>query len=345
MKRMTSLERVLTTLGHQEPDRIPVFLLLTMHGAKELGMSIEEYFSKGSQVAEGQLRMREKFGHDCYYPFFYASIETQAMGGKVIFRPDGPPNAGEPILQPSTISRFQPPKVEDSPQLIEVLESIRLIKERDATAPIIAVAISPFSLPVMQMGFENFIDLIMEDRSMFWELMEKNIAFSTDWANAQLAAGATAICYFDPVSSPTVIPRELFLETGYPIEQRMVKAINGPMAAHLASGRSQEIALDFSGIGAAVLGASMDDNLVELKEACRGQMTILGALNGVAMRGWDQKTTEQEVQACIQKAGSGGGFILSDNHGEIPWQVPDEVLHHIVRAAEKWGRYPLKGVT
>lgn len=39
--------------------------------------------------------------------------------------------------------------------------------------------------------------------------------------------------------------------------------------------------------------------------------------------------------------GNGGGFILSDNHGEIPWQVPDEVLMAISEAVHKWGRYPL----
>ena len=343
MKTMTSLELVLTSLGHQEPDRVPVFLLLTMHGAKELGMSIEQYFSKGTQVAEGQLRMREKYGHDCYYPFFYAPIETQAMGGDVIFRADGPPNSGAPIVDPSSIARFNPPKIEDCAQLVEVLESIRIIKEKDAEAPIIAVAISPFSLPVMQMGFEAYLQIILEDRPRFWELMEKNITFSTAWANAQLAAGATAICYFDPVSSPTMIPRELFLETGHPIADRMLAAINGPVATHLASGRSHEVALDIAASGAAVLGASMDDDLAALKETCRGKITILGTLNGIAMRGWDQKTAEQEVKACIEKAGPGGGFILADNHGEIPWQVPEEVLHHIVRAAHKWGRYPLKG--
>jgi len=37
---MTSMERVLTTLSHKEPDRVPLFLLATMHGAKELGLSI-----------------------------------------------------------------------------------------------------------------------------------------------------------------------------------------------------------------------------------------------------------------------------------------------------------------
>ena len=79
---MTPMDRVLTTLGHEEPDRVPLFLLVTMHGARELGLSIEDYFSRGENVIEGQLRMRERFGHDCLYTFFYAPIEVEAMGGK-----------------------------------------------------------------------------------------------------------------------------------------------------------------------------------------------------------------------------------------------------------------------
>ena len=33
---MTSMQRVLTALGHREPDKVPLFLLTTMHGAKEM---------------------------------------------------------------------------------------------------------------------------------------------------------------------------------------------------------------------------------------------------------------------------------------------------------------------
>ncbi|MGR8935731.1 MAG: methylcobamide--CoM methyltransferase MtbA, partial [Gammaproteobacteria bacterium] len=43
----------------------------------------------------------------------------------------------------------------------------------------------------------------------------------------------------------------------------------------------------------------------------------------------------------IAKAGRGGGFILADNHGEIPWQVPEAILLAIGDAVERWGRYPL----
>jgi uroporphyrinogen decarboxylase len=82
---MTSMQRVLTTLGHKEPDRVPLFLLLTMHGAKELGLSIKDYFSRADYVAEGQLRLREKYGHDCLYSFFYARVEVEAWGGEVIY--------------------------------------------------------------------------------------------------------------------------------------------------------------------------------------------------------------------------------------------------------------------
>ncbi len=39
----TSMDRVLMAMSHREPDRVPVFLLTTMHGARELGLGIREY--------------------------------------------------------------------------------------------------------------------------------------------------------------------------------------------------------------------------------------------------------------------------------------------------------------
>jgi len=80
MELCNSMQRVLTTLGHHEPDRVPFFLLVTMHGAKELGIGIKEYFSSGANVAEGQLRMQARYRHDCLYGFFHAPLEVQAVG-------------------------------------------------------------------------------------------------------------------------------------------------------------------------------------------------------------------------------------------------------------------------
>jgi uroporphyrinogen decarboxylase len=204
------------------------------------------------------------------------------------------------------------------------------------------VAISPFSLPVMQMGFDRYLELIYDNPTLFWYLMEQNITFCVNWANAQLEAGATAICYFDPVSSPTIIPKDLYMRTGYTIAVDTLKQIKGPTATHLASGRSLPIANELATTGTAIIGVSAEESMKELKEAYKNKLTIIGNLNGIAMRNWSPSDTRRHVLQAIREGARGGGFILSDNHGEIPWQVPEEVLMTISETVREFGTYPIQ---
>lgn len=342
MSTMTPLQRVLTALAQKEPDRVPYFLFLTMHGAKELGMSIQEYFSKGENVAEGQLRLQTKYGHDCLYPFFYAAVEVEAWGSEVIYMKNGPPNAGAPIItSPNEILQLDPPSIEGNEPLAKVLSCIKILKAKTEEIPIVGVVMSPFSLPVMQMGFEPYIQLIHEDSALFGHLMKINEEFIVSWANAQLEAGATAITYFDPVSSPSIVPRETFLATGYKIAKQTLSRINGPTAFHVASGRALPIMNDITELGTAIVGTSTLEDLADVKSASAGRLTVLGNMNGIEMCRWTQKEAEETVISAIDKAGRGGGFILADNHGEIPFQVTDEVLQTISDTVRTYGQYPL----
>ena len=340
---VTSLQRVLTTLGHKEPDRVPFFLLATLHGAKEVGLPIKTYFSDPDNVVEGQMRLLAKYRHDCVYGFFYAPVEIAAFGGEVIFVDDGPPNSGEPVIKKTTdIKNLAAPDVKNTPCLEKVLTAIHRLKHRVGdTVPIIGVVMSPFSLPVMQMGFDRYFDLMFEQPDLFAHLMQVNQAFCVAWANAQLAAGATAICYFDPVSSPTITPREMYLKTGFAAARQTLAQITGPTATHMASGRCLPIINDIAATGTAAVGVSCHEDMALVKNACRGKISVIGNLNGIEMCRWSAKDAENHVKAVIAKAGAGGGCILSDNHGEIPFQVPDEVLAAISEAVYTWGRYPL----
>jgi uroporphyrinogen decarboxylase len=111
---------------------------------------------------------------------------------------------------------------------------------------------------------------------------------------------------------------------------------------HLASGRSLPVINDIAETGVIAIGTSSLEDLAEVKRACRGRLTVVGNLNGVEMRRWTPSEAEGAVKDAIARAGHGGGFILSDNHGEIPWQVPDSVLFAMANAARKWGKYPLE---
>lgn len=340
---MTSMQRVLTAIGQKEPDRVPYFLLFSLHGAKELNISIEEYFSDGQNVFEGQLKLREKYGHDCYYSFFYAPIEIEAFGASVIYSIDGPPNAGAPFLSKEMIQDLKAPIVKDSKVLGKVLKATALLKEvAKDEVPIIGVVVSPFSLPVMQMGFDNYLDLIYNDRELFWKLMEVNIQFCVDFSNAQLEAGATAITYFDPISSTTIIPKELYLETGFEVAKKTISQIKGATATHFASGNCLPLMPYLPLTGTAVVGVSVFEDLAELKKAADKKLTLLGNLNAIEMRHWSIEQTKQHVKEAIQKGAKGGGFILAENHGEIPWQVEEETLLAIKEAVHEYGTYPIE---
>ncbi|MDT8285451.1 MAG: uroporphyrinogen decarboxylase family protein, partial [Thermovirgaceae bacterium] len=201
--------------------------------------------------------------------------------------------------------------------------------------------LSPFSAPVMQMGFEAYLNLLLDGyrARVFEKLMAVNEDFCVRWGNAQLEAGATAIVYFDPLASTDMVPLDLYEKTGFEIAKRIMSGICGPTATHLASARTGKAFDLIARTGTAAIGFSGQDDLNELKKMSTGRLALIGNLNGVAMRGWDSHKAESEVKKVLDICAPGGGFILSDSHGEIPWSVPEEVLYSISEAAISW-KYP-----
>jgi uroporphyrinogen decarboxylase len=86
------------------------------------------------------------------------------------------------------------------------------------------------------------------------------------------------------------------------------------------------------------------EDLAATKAVCRGRLAVMGNLNAIEMRRWTPAVAEVRVKEAIAKAGPGGGYVLTDNHGEIPWQVPNEILLAVSSAVHRWGRYPLDWV-
>jgi uroporphyrinogen decarboxylase len=235
--------------------------------------------------------------------------------------------------------------VEDNPALRPVLEATASLKAAvGEDIPIAGVVVSPFSLPIMQLGFEAYLDLIYERPDLLARLLRINGEYCVAWAKAQLKAGASAIVYSDPASSPTITPRELALRYGMPAATSFISRIGGAAMIHLASGRGLALVEDVVATGAVGMSPNAEEDLGELKAACRGRLTLVGGLNALEMRYWTPEQAEAEVKRAIAQAGPGGGFVLSDNHGEIPFLVDEDILMAIAEAVRRWGRYPLDWV-
>ncbi|MCE5296181.1 MAG: uroporphyrinogen decarboxylase family protein [Euryarchaeota archaeon] len=338
---MTPMERTLTALRHDEPDRVPTFLNLTMHGAKIQGIPIKKYFSDPDAIVKGQLALGKKFGNDCYNAFTYSAAEAETFGAETIFYEDGPPNAGRPVIGSfSDIDSLEVPEIDNTRSMMVTIEATKkLKKEVGEDVPIIGVVISPFSLPIMQMGFENYLELMYSDPARLRALMKVNREFEVDYANRQIEAGATVIMYLDPVSSPTILPREKFVETGFGVAQKSISSIKAPVIIHFASGRFLPIVDKVIEMGVIGVGVSNEEDLGAVKTACGDKLALVGNLNGLQMPTWTEKDVEAQVKDAISKAAAGGGYVLSDNHGEIPYQVPEDVLGWITASCRKYGKY------
>jgi uroporphyrinogen decarboxylase len=142
-----------------------------------------------------------------------------------------------------------------------------------------------------------------------------------------------------------MIPPDLYRRTGFVVARRTIPRIEAGVATSLASARALPIIDDLVGTGSVGVGVSAFDDLATVKRQCAGRLTVLGNLNAIEMRRWTPAQAEAEVKRAIAAAGPGGGFVLSDNHGEIPWQVPESVLMAIAAAVRKWGNYPLDWVS
>lgn len=341
---MNSMERVMTALSYKEPDRVPIFLNLTITGAKELGMSIKDYYSSADYVVKGQLLMKNKYNNDMVTSFLYSAAEIEAWGGEVVFFVDGPPNSGEPFIKKiEDIYKIEIPDIQNTDCLLKSLEITKRLKEQvKENTPVIGAVTSPFSLPVMQMGFEKYLELLYFNKNGFNQLMKINEEFCVAWANAQLKAGATAISYADPLASPSIVERDTYISTGFEVAKRTIARIKGPVATNLASGIASPIINDLVKTGTKAVAVSAKDNIADAKRMANKNLAIIGNLNAIEMINWDREKTRREVRQLIQKAAPGGGFILSDNHGEIPWQVSEDVLLEIAETVQEYGTYPIQ---
>ena len=340
---MTSMQRVLAALSLKQPDRVPLFLLPTVQGAVEMGVPLKDYFHAPGLMAEAQVRFHERYRSDCLYGFSYAAAEFEAFGGDILFYDRAPPNAGKPILKtPDDFARLAAPNIADCPALCRTLELQALLRRAAGKdVPVLGVVMSPISLPVMQLGFLEYLRLLMEQPEALTPLFEVNEEFCVAWANAQLAAGADALVYYDPVGSCTIIAPAHYQRLNAPVAKRILQRINGPAVTHFASGRAFGILQDVFDTGTAGVVVSCDDDLAAVKATIGDRLPILGNLNGLVMRHWDAAETERQVKRAIAAAGAGGGFILADNHGEIPFDVPERVLIWIAENVARWGNYPL----
>lgn len=342
---MTPLEILIAAVSGTPAPRIPVFCNLLDQGAQELGIGAREYFSRGENVAEGQLRMRARYGQDNVWSLFYVGKEAELFGCRdILYSNDGPPNVASFVINDyDDIAKLEvPDDITAHPAWTETGKCLDILRrEVGATHPICAYITASTTLPSILMGMEKWMELLLTGPAdVRDELLRKCSDFFQKEVAAYRAAGANVLVYSTPFGSTSFVGAKRFREFSIPWMKRDL-APGGVGGIVYYCGMSPfnnviDTVLDEFGIGAYYISPQAD--LAEAKAIIGQRALTCGVIDDIKMIHWTPEQTRAEVKRICDIGMPGDHFLLGT--GVMPLTVPEENIRAMVDAAMEFGAAP-----
>lgn len=339
----TGMERLAAAVGGLGSDRIPVFCNLLDQGARELGMSLREYYASGEHVAEAQLRMRERYGYDNVWSLFYVGKEAELLGPtKIAFATDGPPNVEEfPLKTLDDISRLMVPKdLRTHPAFQEPLRCLRILRrEVGGKYPICAYLTASMTLPAILLGMERWMELLLCGPA---ELRDELLTKCSDFFRLEIAAyreaGADVLLYSNPFGSADFLPLKLIEELSFPWMERDLApgGVEGVVYYCGSSRLNAVIPGVFARTGIAVYYLSPLDDVAEARRLVGDNGVLAGVINDIPLIGWPPQRIREEVRRIVSTGIGHGPFLFGTL--VMPLAIPEENIRALLDAAFEYGR-------
>ena len=342
---MTPLQILDAAITGKPAPRIPIFCNLFDQGAGELGLSQKDYYAKGERVAEGQLRLRARYGYDNVWSLFYVGKEAELLGCEnILFDDQGAPNVAEFILETEAdIAKLEiPDDLTAHPAWAETAECLRILRsEIGATHPICAYVTASTTLPALLMGMERWMEL------MTWgpadlrdELLRKCSDFVQKELAAYRAAGANVLVYSSPFGAPAFVGMKRFQTLSLPWMKRDLEP-GGVENVVYYCGTAPfnpviQTVIDELGIGVHYLSPMAD--LAEAKAIIGAQGLACSVIDDISMIHWTPEQTRAEVQRLCALGKPGGHFLFGT--GVMPLIVPEANIQAMLAAAFEYGKLP-----
>ena len=341
---MTPLKRLYAALQGEPADRIPIFCNLLEQGARELGLSLEEYYSKGEYVAEGQLRLQEKYGHDNVWSLFYVGKEAELLGcSKILFAEEGPPNVEHFVIQSyEDIHKLEvPDDIAAHPAFEETAKCLRILKaEAGGKIPICAYLTASMTLPALLMGMDRWMELLLTGPAEYRDaLLAKCSDFFRKEIAAYRAAGADVLLYSNPFGSPYFVGQKYFQELSLPWMERDLSPGGVSGVVYYCGGARMNPVIDqvIRRLGIQVFYLGPEDDIAEGKRLIAGRGLTCGVINDIKLLTWSPDEVREVVRSMIAAGKPGGRFLFGTL--VMPYQIPEDNIHAMLAAAREFGSF------
>lgn len=339
---ITGMDRLVAAINGEKSDRIPVFCNLFDQGAKELGMSIEEYYSKGEYVAEAQLKMREKYGYDNVWNLFYVGKEAQMLGcNKMLYAKDGPPNVGDFIIKNyDDVAKLEVPKdLSSCGAFAETLKCTEILRrEVGGKYPICAYITAGMTIPALLMGMDKWFELMfMGPKDVRDELLAKCSELCRKEIEAYKAVGVDVFVYSNPFGSTDFVSLKQYDELSMPWMQKDLAGFDtAGLVYYCGSARFNKV-IDrvFDKLGLSTHYLSPLDDIDESVEIIAERGLACGVINDIKLLDWSKDEIRAEVKRIISAGMKSKKFLFGTLL--MPYNIPEENIRTLCEAAYEYG--------
>ncbi len=323
---MNGLERVTAAIQGTPKDRVPLSLTLSLYGAKLTNCPLQEYYSNPAEYVKGQQQVYEIIKPDIIFSPFSLPLYGKAFGSEIKFFKDQPPNLQKPLVKkPSDIDKLDFEKALNSPVITFIVESVKgLIQQLGKTTVIAAVAIGPYDLPVMLMGLEEWLDMLLSSPEKANKLLEETAQFFIELTNRLFNAGATVSVLPAVFVNPRIVTRSI-AENILKQSIDTFSQVKGTLVLHSGGTKIQPFLDIYVGLpNVAAFVVNYDDDLIKVRQKLANNQVIIGNIEGPFLGNWNKAKILEKTRAICNQLGDDPNFIFGSSGADIPYNTPVE---------------------
>ncbi|MEG2882482.1 MAG: uroporphyrinogen decarboxylase family protein, partial [Christensenella sp.] len=227
---MKPIERVVMAMNHQEPDRVPVYPILSGVTRKLVGATYEEWSTDADVCANALIKAADDYDLDCIVTLIDLSVECDAWGQELIFHDE---DAAHPDYSKSVIqsiedySKIKKVDYRDSKRMMMHIDVCKkLVEARGKDLPIIAFVFGPLgTLSMLRNQQDMYLDLY-DDREAVKDAAREVNETLKDYVNAILDTGVNGIMFDTLFASGTIMSKDMWMEMEGPLVKELADVVH-----------------------------------------------------------------------------------------------------------------------
>ena len=345
---MNSMERVVTALNHQEPDRVPVYPILSGVSRNLIGATYKDWANDADICAKALLKAREDFDLDCIVTLIDLSVECEAWGQELIY----PENeAAHPNYDNCLIK-----EIEDYEKIkkVDYRNARRMMMHIDTCKKLVEASKGEFPVVAFVFGPLGVLSMLRNQQDMYMDLYDDPDAVAAaakeinetlkDYCEALMDTGVNGIMFDTLFASGSIMSKDMWDEMEGGLVEELAETVRKKIGLVMIHNCGQKIYFDVQikrMQPAAISFLYPPDDCADFKE-CKAKYgdvtTLIGCVTPAsAVIGTDEEW-DNECLSNLEDMMAGGGFMLATGC-EYPANASFDRARRMVDIAKNQGRY------